>query len=115
MQALTHSLVRHTVPSMDEETLEALLAGSDDETTEFDENEGAGGSDLEDLEGEFASKTKSFVSICVRFIHIYTDMIHCNKLYLSFTYSTLNNGTGLGCYYFSEQAKKKDIKYHYKH
>lgn len=37
---------------MDEETLEALLAGSDDEVTEADEHEDAG-SDLEDLEGEF--------------------------------------------------------------
>lgn len=37
---------------MDEETLEALLAGSDDEITEADENDDAG-SDLEDLEGPY--------------------------------------------------------------
>lgn len=35
---------------MDEETLEALLAGSDDAITEADEDDEAG-SDLEDLEG----------------------------------------------------------------
>lgn len=34
---------------MDEETLEALLAGSDEELTEADEEDA--GSDLEDLEG----------------------------------------------------------------
>lgn len=43
---LTCSLPRR----IDEETLEALLAGSDDELTEADEHEDPG-SDLEDLEG----------------------------------------------------------------
>lgn len=56
---------------MDEETLEALLAGSDAEASELDEDDHADGerSDLEDLEGR-SSKLCSVVQFSMSVLHI---------------------------------------------